>query len=107
MNKESICFDVDFNQLESVFKKEGPKMLAVFIIIAILKVVVYYSIGRTHGGKFQFLFPDWKEWAIIILATIVINFVSMYAVKHIFGSAVSSLDSDSKTMGAAMGSYAF
>lgn len=102
--------DLDLTQIMSVLKKEGPKMLVVLLIIAILKVVVYYSIGRTHGGKFQFLFPDMKEWAIIIIATIVINYVGMYVVTNIFSSAMPynrSVDSDVKTMGAAISSYAF
>jgi hypothetical protein len=102
--------DLDVTQIVSVLKKEGPKMLVVLMIIAILKVVVYYSIGRTHGGKFQFLFPDVKEWAIIIIATVVINYIGMYVVKNIFSSAMPynrSIDSDAKNMGAAVVSYAF
>ncbi len=99
--------DLDITQFESVLKKEGPKMLAIFIIVAILKVVVYYSIGRSHGGKFEFSFPDLKEWAIIIIATVVINYASMYIVKNIFSSAMPLADSDVKTMGAAAASYAF
>jgi hypothetical protein len=99
--------DFDVTQIVSVFKKEGPKMCAVLLIIAILKVVVYYSIGRTHGGKFQFMFPDWKEWALIIFVTIVINWASTYIIKDIFEFGMSSLDSDVKKNVAAMGSYAF
>ncbi len=99
--------DLDITKIGDVLKKEGPKMLAIFLIVAILKIVVYYSIGRTHGGKFEFMFPDMKEWAIIIIATVVINYASMYIVKNIFSSGMSSMDSDVKTMGAAAASYAF
>ncbi len=99
--------DFDVTQIVSALKKEGPKMLAVLLIVAILKIVVYYSIGRTHGGKFEFLFPDLKEWAIIIIASIVINFASSYIIKHLFTSGMSLVDSDVKNMGATAASYAF
>ena len=99
--------DLDVTQIVSVLKKEGPKMFTVLLIVAILKIVVYYSIGRTHGGKYQFIFPDMKEWAIIIVATVVINLASTYIIKNMFDSGMSSVDSDVKKNVAAMGSYAF
>ena len=65
--------DFDVTQIVSVFKKEGAKIFAVLLIVLILKIVVYYSIGRTSGGKFQFMFPDLKEWLIIIIFSL--NFI--------------------------------
>lgn len=43
------------------------KVYLVVLILAILKGVIIYSVGRSHGTDFEFFFPSIKEWIIIIL----------------------------------------
>ncbi len=94
-------FGID--ELDQLVKKHGSKVMITLLILTILKIVVYYSVGRTHGGKFQLMFPDLKEWGIIILAGVVLSAIGVYFIKNILKSEISSLDSD---VGAALATNA-
>ncbi len=44
------------------------KIYLVVLVLAILKAVIIYSAGRSHGTDgFEFFFPTLKEWIVIIL----------------------------------------
>lgn len=43
------------------------KIYLVALILAILKGVVIYSVGRSHSSDFKFFFPTLKEWIVIFL----------------------------------------
>lgn len=44
------------------------KVYLVVMVLAILKAVIIYSAGRSHGSdEYEFFFPTLKEWFVIIL----------------------------------------
>ncbi len=43
------------------------KVYLIVLILSILKGVIVYSVGRSHGSDFEFFFPTIKEWIVILL----------------------------------------
>jgi len=50
--------------------------MIILLIIAIIKVIIVYSIGRSHGGKYQINIPTLQEWVMIIIIMLIIGFIS-------------------------------
>lgn len=49
--------------------------MILLLIIAIIKVIIVYSIGRSHGSKYQVNIPTLQEWVMIIIIMIIIGFI--------------------------------
>lgn len=49
--------------------------MILLLIIAIVKVIIVYSIGRSHGSKYQISIPTLQEWVMIIIIMLIIGFI--------------------------------
>ncbi len=57
------------------------KVYLIVMILAVLKSVIIYSVGRSHETKFEFHMPTTTEWiTIILLITILYLIGSIFLV---------------------------
>ena len=61
------------------------------LILSIVKIMLFYSIGRSHSGKFQFYFPTLGEWCAIIIIILVLSFIQRYMIGRAIGSATDNI----------------
>ena len=60
------------------------KVYLIVMILAILKSVIIYSVGRSHESKFEFHMPTISEWiTIILLITILYMIGSVFLVMSV------------------------
>ncbi len=50
----------------------------IIILIAVFQVIAYYSIGRSHGGKFEITYPTMKEWLYLAIIAIIANWANSF-----------------------------
>ncbi len=60
------------------------KVYLIVMILAVLKSVIIYSVGRSHESKFELYMPTITEWiTIILLITILYMIGSLFLVMSV------------------------
>lgn len=67
------------------------KLMILILVIAIVKVIAVYSVGRSHGGKLQFHFPNLQEWVIIIVIVAIIGGIGGYVGREMFKTDIENM----------------
>ncbi len=62
------------------------------LIIAVIQIIAYYSIGRSHGAKLQISYPSMEEWIYLIIIGIVANWATTSLTKKFLGNEMSITD---------------
>ncbi len=58
------------------------KLFLTFLILAIIKDIIVYSVGRSHNiSGIEFYMPTIKEWLIIIVLICVLYWIGGYVTK--------------------------
>ncbi len=70
---------------------EFSNLMILILVIAIIKVIAVYSVGRSHGGKLQLHFPKLNEWVIIIVIVAIIGGIGGYVGREMFKTDIENM----------------
>jgi len=69
------------------------KFYLIILILAILKGVIVYSVGRSHeNGKYEWYMPSLLEWITIILLITVLYIIGSIVMVFTFGNDIYKLE---------------
>ncbi len=74
---------------------ENTKVMIFFlliVVIAVIQIIAYYSIGKSHGGKLQIAYPSMEEWIYLIIIASVANWATTSVVKNFIGHEINITD---------------
>jgi len=61
------------------------KLFLTFLVLAILKDVIVYSVGRSHNiSGIEYYMPSAKEWLIIIVLISVLYWITGHVARWVF-----------------------
>ena len=72
------------------------KYFLIVIILGILQASIIYSVGRTHGGDFNFFIPNLKEWATIAILLVLLYIIGGALTYGLFQNEIKELVSPKK-----------
>ena len=68
------------------------KFYLIILILAIIKGVIVYSVGRSHSDKFEWHMPSLMEWITIILLITVLYIIGSILIVFTFGNDIYKLE---------------
>ena len=68
------------------------KFYLIILILAIIKGVIVYSVGRSHNDKFEWYMPSLVEWITIILLITVLYIIGSIVMVLTFGNDIYKLE---------------
>jgi hypothetical protein len=68
------------------------KFYLIILILAIIKGVIVYSVGRSHDDKFEFHMPSLMEWITIILLITVLYIIGSIIIVFTLGNDIYKLE---------------
>lgn len=66
-------------------------LMILILVIAIIKVIAVYSVGRSHGSRLQLQFPNLLEWVIIIVILAIVGGVGGYVGREMFKTDIQNM----------------
>ncbi len=70
----------------------SSKIYFIVMILAILKSVIIYSVGRSHESKFNFHMPTVTEWITIILLITILYLIGSIIMVVSLGNDINKLN---------------
>jgi hypothetical protein len=63
------------------------QVMILILIIAIIKIIAVYSVGRSHGQKgFKIQYPTLNEWVMIVIYIAIIGWIGTFVGKQLMGN---------------------
>ena len=71
------------------------KFFLIVLILSIVKEIIVYSVGRSHGGeKFDWYMPSLMEWLTIIVLITVLYIIGSVVMVFTFKSDIYKLEKE-------------